>query len=192
MPETLLGYHRRNTLRHVHHDYTHQGAYFITICTHDSDSWFGQVVDTQMQLNPLGQLADDCWRSYSDDHTLIRPDCHVVMPNHMHILFWILAIAALSSASTSAQQRKFGDAIAGSVSTMIGSYKSAVTQKAKNQGLIPRAPMWQDNFHDRIVRNEEELNQIRQYIHNNPAQWNEDQLHPTAPPNQFNRKWIRG
>jgi len=83
--------------------------------------------------------------------------------------------------------RAFGGSIGGSVSSIIGSYKAAVTREATRCGLIPGPPMWHGRFWDRIVRDEQELGRIREYIRLNPARWIEDQLHPAAPPNRFNQ-----
>ena len=185
MPNTPRGYRRRNSLRYDGYDYTRPGAYAITICAHRGRLVFGRVVDHEMVLNPLGQIADACCRQLFARHERIKLNAQVVMPNHVHILFTILK--ALSSQP--AKERKFGDAIAGSVSTYIGAYKSSVTQRAKNRGLIPHPPLWQGKFYDHIVRDDEDFQRQYDYIHANPARWLTDQLHPDAPPNKFNREW---
>ncbi|MEZ4622406.1 MAG: hypothetical protein R2867_43845 [Caldilineaceae bacterium] len=56
-------------------------------------------------------------------------------------------------------------------------------QTARNCGLWPPSPLWHDDFHDHIVRNEEELARIRDDINTNPARWLEDQLYSDAPSN---------
>ncbi len=70
---------------------------------------------------------------------------------------------------------QFGKHVSGSVSTIIRSFKSAVT---KHVNILQGTPGWQRNFYERIIRNENELNGIREYIQNNPAQWEQDELHP--------------
>ena len=77
------------------------------------------------------------------------------------------------------------------MSTLIGAYKGAVTQNAVNQGLIPQDKLWQRGFWDSIVRGEQDLHRIRDYISTNPARWIDDQLHPNALPNRYNRAWQR-
>lgn len=113
----------------------------------------------------------------------------MIMPNHAHFLILLQTEPDISQKSTENKPRQFGDATAGSLSTIIGTYKSMVTQKAKNAGLIPGPPLWQRNFYDHIVRNDEAFTNIKEYIRTNPAKWHDDQLHPNAPPNQFNRTW---
>ncbi len=118
-----------------------------------------------------------------------RLDASIVMPDHVHVLLWLLADPSQPWPEQPTKARAFGDAIVGSLSTLIGSYKSSVTQRAKTQALLPAAPFWQDNFYDHIVRGEQELQRIRDYMHSNPARWLADQLHPDAAPNQFNQTW---
>jgi len=152
---------------------------------------FGQVAEQTMRLNPLGQIADACIAALTKRHPNLIVDTSIIMPNHGHLLLWLKADPTQPGAVPSQKKRKFGDAIAGSLSVIIGGYKSSVTQRAQNRGLIPKGILWQDNFYDHIIRTEDELERIRSYIRNNPARWDEDQLHPHAPPNQFNRTWIR-
>ena len=57
--------------------------------------------------------------------------------------------------------------------TIIGQFKSAVTRRARHT-----TPIWQRNYHDHIIRNEESLREIREYIHNNPLRWELDRNHP--------------
>lgn len=202
MPQTEKGYRRRNTLRHPGYNYTTPGAYFVTICAYNGRCVFGQIVDQTMVLNPLGELAADCLADFAERQaTLVRLDASVIMPNHAHLLLWLKADPAYPDAVATGKARKFGDAVAGSLSTLLGSYKSSVTQKAINRRLLPSPPLWQDNFYDHIVRNNHasarvvenslSLERIRSYILINPARWLEDQLHPDAPPNEFNRTWPR-
>ena len=177
----------RQSIRYDDYDYTSPGAYSITICAYRGKCIFGQVVDGEMQLNPLGILADECCVKFGENHPLIELNAYVVMPNHVHILFTI--IERPPDADLTPKERVFGDAIAGSVSAYMGGYKGSVTQRAKNRGLIPGPPIWQERFWDRIVRGDIEFERHRNYIAMNPARWLEDQLHPDAPPNKFNRDW---
>lgn len=60
-----------------------------------------------------------------------------------------------------------------SLSSIIGSYKSAVTKHAHRLGYYME---WQERFHDHLIRNDAEYNRIRNYIHNNPKKWNNDKF----------------
>jgi putative transposase len=167
----MTEYRRRNTLRYVGYDYTNAGAYFVTFRVHRGLHLFGEVVNGVMILSPLGRIADQCWVEFAERHTDARVDVHVIMPNHGHVLLWLMGASELADPAAASKTRKFGDAIAGSLSSLMGAYKSAVTQQAVNRGLIAAPPLWQRNFYDHIVRGDQELERIREYIRQNPARW---------------------
>ena len=84
--------HRRKSIRLKEWDYTEPGAYFVTICTHNREPLFGQVVDGKMVLNEYGQIVWEEWFRTA----AVRPnvelfeDEFVVMPNHIHGIIWIV------------------------------------------------------------------------------------------------------
>ncbi len=173
---------RRNSLRHPQYDYTQPGAYFITICAKKGKPIFGQIVDGRMQYTPLGEIARQVWDDLSTRHPHIEVEIFVVMPNHVHALIWIRT--QVGEAGTA---RSYGKPVAGSLSVLINAYKTAVTKRASQADISGEGALWQRNFYDRIVRDEQELAYVKEYIRMNPYRWQEDQLHPDAPPNQFNR-----
>jgi putative transposase len=52
---------------------------------------------------------------------------------------------------------------------------------------MPGTPFWQRNYWEHVIRDEDSLTRIREYIRDNPDRWAEDQMHPDAPPNPFNQ-----
>ena len=103
------------------------------------------------------------------------------MPNHAHALLLFKQLTA-STPGAAPGERHFGKPLAGSLSALIGAYKAEVTRQAQQHGLHPKgASLWQRNFWDRIVRDEQELAMVRAYIESNPTRWLEDQLHPLPP-----------
>jgi putative transposase len=164
-----------NTMRHTAHDYTAPGAYFVTICVHGQQLLFGQIVDGAMQCTPLGAMAQRCLPEVFGHHAHVRLDVFVVMPNHVHILLWIEQPGV--QPPTPEPQRAFAAPIAGSLSTLVGAYKAEVSRRAKRAGLAPVGPLWQRNFWDRIVRDDRELANVRNYIQTNPQRWDLDRLH---------------
>ena len=76
--------------------------------------------------------------------------------------------------------RTFGGAIAGSLSTIMRQFKSMVTKRINRLRDTPGADVWQRNFYERIVRNRTELNRIRRYIRQNPAEWDADRVRPDS------------
>ncbi len=111
-------------MRHTDHDYTASGAYFVTICVHDGQMLFGQIVDDVVQLSPLGAIAQRCLPLVFGHHVHIRLDVFVVMPNHVHILLWIVQPGVQPPAP--GPQRAFAAPVAGSLSTLVGAYKAEV------------------------------------------------------------------
>jgi putative transposase len=75
----------------------------------------------------------------------------------------------------------------GSLGAIIGNYKSVSTRRINRVRGTPGIRFWQRNYWEHIIRDEQSLSRIREYIQSNPARWVEDQLHPDAPPNAFNR-----
>jgi putative transposase len=74
--------------------------------------------------------------------------------------------------------RQFANPVAKSLSSIIGSFKSAVTRQINISRNHPGMPVWQRNYYERIIRNEYELNYIQKYIMNNPFYWNEGENNP--------------
>ena len=171
MPNTPSGYRRRNSLRHKTFDYTSAGAYFVTIRAAYGRCSFGQVVDNALVLNPLGQIADETWASIAQRRPDVQIDEYVVMPNHVHALLWLVPQPHAAQSAGPGKPRRFGDAIAGSLSALLGLYKSSVAQQAQRRSLIVDAALWQRNFHDHIVRDDRELQRIRDCVRTNPARW---------------------
>lgn len=169
---------RRRSMRLKDYDYRQTGAYFVTICTHQREWLFGEVIDDVMQLNDMGQIAAHEWLKTSELRSNVELDAFVVMPNHLHGIVVINEDGASNVGTRRAVSlptpRRFGTAIAGSLSTIIGAYKSAVTKAINLQQATPGGVIWQKRFHEVIIRNETMLNNIRLYIDTNPAKWADD------------------
>src|SRR5215471_2573823 len=74
----------RRSLRLKGYDYTHAGAYFITICAQDQACLFGNVVDGCMCLNDAGHMLARLWNDIPARFVGVEVDAFVVMPNHVH------------------------------------------------------------------------------------------------------------
>ncbi|MEB3359488.1 MAG: transposase [Synechococcales bacterium] len=170
--------HRRRSIRLKHHDYTAPGAYFITICTHQRQCLFGDIINGEMRLNEFGQIAADCWQEIPHHFHPVRLDNFVIMPNHVHGILVITDTPRRGMALPCPYPRQFGKPIAQSISTIVGSFKSAVTKRINMLRDTPGTPVWQRNYYDRIIRDDLSMQHIRRYIQNNPHAWRIDQLHP--------------
>ena len=160
--------HHRRSMRLRGYDYSQAGAYFITICTVNRELLFDDVA--------LRQIAEECWLAIPEFNPGVELDEWVVMPNHLHgILVLDGGQGVLSNAPTERDVKNRFSVMSpqrGSLGLVIRKFKSAVTGKCRGIERFDFA--WQSNYYDHIVRNEHELNAIRQYIANNPANWNLD------------------
>ncbi|NLF17532.1 MAG: hypothetical protein GX595_09760, partial [Lentisphaerae bacterium] len=147
----------RGHLRLQGWDYTSPGWYFLTLSTQNMRSVFGTVVNGRMVLNAAGTIADQCWREIPAHFPQATLDDFVVMPNHLHGLLRLVGAAAGHGRALEA----FGKPVAGSVPTILRSYKSAVSRAL---GAKP----WQSRFYDMRPRDAAALEAIRAYIRHNP------------------------
>lgn len=170
----------RRSIRLPMYDYTSCGGYFITICTQNQQCVFGNIVDGQMVLNDAGQIVADEWEITSQIRDNIQLDQWVVMPNHFHGILFISNSGNVSAgtARRAPTKEQFAQPVSGSIPTIVRSFKSAVTKRINELQNTAGCKLWQRNYYEHIVRDENDLNRIREYIKNNPAQWKLDQLHP--------------
>jgi putative transposase len=185
----MRSHRQRKSIRWKEHDYASEGAYFVTICTSRRRSYFGDIVNGEMNLSDMGRIADQCWQEIPKHFDNVQLDEYKVMPNHLHGIVMITnAVGTRHTVGTrhvvsqhkDEPKRKFGPLPTKSLHTIIGSYKSAVTKFIHAKGF---AFGWQSRFHDHIIRNERELNKIRRYIDNNPARWQFDRENPAEANN---------
>ena len=189
MSEKFQNKYRIASARASWWDYGWNGAYFITICTANRNHFFGEIFNGKMQLTPIGILADVFWHEIKNHAENVELGAFVVMPNHVHGILILdkpeISFSnvetrhALSLQSQTPAQQRFQNQGKNTVSSIIGSYKSAVTkhcnrlQLTDNDGVVFG---WQARFHDHIIRNDEEYQKINDYIENNPINWAKDKF----------------
>ena len=139
----------RKNPRSKYIDYTSQNYYFVTICTKDKRCLFGEP----SILSEFGRVAKDRLEGIAEHFCGVTVDKWVVMPNHVH------AIIVLN-----------GNGVP--LSTVIGQYKSAVTRQLHK--ISPDISIWQNSFHDHVIRNQKDYERIWSYIDANPARWMDD------------------
>jgi len=166
---------RRRSRRLKGYDYSQSGAYFITICTHNRECTFGHILDGEMGLNDAGRIVAEEWMKSADIRNEIELDAFVVMPNHVH---GIIVIDCRGTARRAPTYERFGKPAAGSIPTIVRAFKSACTKRINELRGAPGAKLWQRNYYEHVIRDESDLNRIRQYILDNPARWAEDENNP--------------
>lgn len=170
--------HHRRSIRLPGYDYTQPGAYYITICTYKRQCWFGDVVNGRVHYNHLGSIAYSFWQALPRRFSQIELDAFVVMLNHLHGILIICDRANQIQLDNIPKQEQFGKPIAGSIPTIIRSFKAAVTKRINLMRSTPEPRVWQSNYYESIIRIETGLNKVRQYIINNPLQWEIDKDNP--------------
>jgi REP element-mobilizing transposase RayT len=168
--------HHRRSIRFQDYDYSAVGAYFVTLCAFQRECLFGEVVEGGMQLSDAGLAVIDCWQAIPKHFSQAELDEFVVMPNHLH---GIIVNDCRGTACRAQFDEAFGRPVAGSLATIIRSFKSAVSNRVNVLRDNPGVPVWQRNYYERVIRDEQELAAIRQYIANNPARWAEDENYTT-------------
>ncbi len=195
----------RRSIRLPNYDYSQSGAYFITICTHQREWLFGEILNEKMLLNEFGNIARNEWL----ETPKIRPNLElgefIIMPNHIHGIIWIKdelskgvsggedevdrkGVLQYAPRSKGTEHRaptkhhittveKFGKPTSNSIPTIIRSFKAATTKQINITRKLPGFAVWQRNYYEHIIRNEKDLNNITQYIKNNPKNWEKDDLY---------------
>jgi REP element-mobilizing transposase RayT len=157
-------------------DYTSSGAHFVTICSAQKIALFGDVLEGETVLNELGNMVLETWNAIPDHFPNVTLDEFVVMPNHVHSIVqihrptvWAQHAAPIHGASPRLNVER------GSLGAIVRAFKSAVTKRINEARGTPDVPVWQRNDHDRIIRDDRELEARRAYITNNPLEWRTDE-----------------
>jgi len=184
--------HHRRSIRLKNYDYSQAGAYYVTICTEGRECLFGEVVDGKMVLNDGGQMVQAVWSEMPVNYSGVEIDQFIAMPNHIHGIIVLLSVGAGPCAcpvETNTEIPKKGQPRGVAPTTKISlpdavhHFKSFTTTKYRigvdkyNWHPFP-GKFWQRNYYEHIIHNEDELNRIREYIIQNPAQWDEDVENP--------------
>lgn len=178
--------HHRRSIRLKGYDYSQGGAYFVTMVTFHRACLFGEVVNGEMRLNEAGKIADECWQAIPGHFPCVELITHVIMPNHVHGVFYIQDVAKNQTAAI--PPPSVGERHASplpphgvprrSVGAIVGSYKSAVTKRIGRE--CGDAIGWQRNYYEHIVRNDREMDKIWWYIECNPVTWSTDEENPSV------------
>ena len=156
----------RRSVRLRSFDYTQCGAYFVTICAWERRSLFGEVVDGQVGLNALGNVVEETWLAIPSHFPGVELDASVVMPNHIHGII-VVTVAAQHAAPGRPSPPTFA-VIPGSLGAIVRSFKSAVTKRANELRMPFGSQLWQRNYYEHVIRDDEVLDRTRQYIMTNP------------------------
>jgi putative transposase len=201
--------HHRRSIRLKGYDYSRPGAYFVTMVSHLRECLFGYVADDRVVLNTFGEIVADEWQRSGDIRKNMEFDVVVVMPNHVHGIVHIVNCRGDRPVTSSTKHPLASDMCdepdvptrpikqpfangrddrlvvptgpaKRSLPSFVSGFKSAVTKRINELRQMPGVPVWQRNYYEHIIRDEVSLNRIREYIANNPLQWDSDPENPMA------------
>lgn len=164
------------------YDYSQNGAYFVTICVKDKQHIFGEVKNQEMVLNEYWETVESLWKEIRNQFDFIELDQFVVMPNHIH---WIVVIAGNNVRQDAMNRISTNDSGTGWATWIFNPmlqknlwrimrwYKWKCSYELRK--ISDDFFSWQPNYNDHIIRNEHELQRIRQYIYDNPWNWDKDE-----------------
>ncbi len=144
--------YNRHSIRLTNYDYSKNGLYYITICTLGKQILFGEINDGEMKLNEFGNIAQNQLNILTENYKDIIIENFIIMPNHIHFIL-----------IKNDDKVKLGNIIA--------YYKYETSKKINELNKEEFIKVWQRNYFERIIRNEQELNNIIEYIYNNPINW---------------------
>jgi putative transposase len=164
---------RRKSMRLPGYDYTMAGAYFITVCTYNREYLFGSISNNVMLINKYGGIVIDELSKSAKMRREIETDIFVVMPNHIHVI--IIIHGGRGDRPVAPTASVASGPMPGSIGAFIAGFKSIVTKRINKMRRTPGAHVWQRSYFDRIIRNDREMDSIREYILDNPLNWEADE-----------------
>ncbi len=166
----------RKRVRLHGYDYSRNGAYFVTICTHNREMLFGNLSKGMMELNQNGLIVKRNINILNALYNGITVDKYVIMPNHVHMIITICRERIVCVPNDNLTKSL--------ISKIIQVFKSSTTKEIRNADGIQNdarnacnafpTVIWQPHFHDHIIRDKQEYLKIWTYIDTNPAKWEED------------------
>jgi REP element-mobilizing transposase RayT len=164
-----------------HFDYSEANGFFITINTFQKELVLATIRDSELHLNKAGLFVEETWESLGERFPTILLDSFLVMPNHVHGVLFLGASGADGKRAANEEGRaspaRTKDAPPG-LGTVVGAFKSISAIGCNRILGTSGRPFWHRNYCEHVVRSQADLDRIRQYIANNPANWAEDEENP--------------
>ncbi len=161
---------QRKSTRLIGYDYSSNGAYFVTLVAKNRNCPFGTISNGIIDATFTGKLIIDSWQQLPINYPYVELDAYCLMPDHFHGILFILkndqpntTIIDMTVNQATAKIKPLGQ--------LIGVFKTISTKQINLARNTPGEIVWQRNFHDHIIRNENDLDRIREYIMTNPSRW---------------------
>jgi len=162
---------KRKGIRLKGYDYSQNGAYFITICSHNRETIFAEISVGQglcsCRTTPIGGIIEEEIIALPARYPYVAVDQYAIMPNHVHMTIMI-------DRMQQGWRQEQSPCPTGTIGDVVCALKSITTKRANQCDGMKGRKIWQARYHDRIIRDEAEYLKIWQYIDENPARWVED------------------
>jgi len=197
MSEKFQNKYRIESNRWQNWDYSAPGSYFITICIHNREEILGKIINGEMQLSEYGEIVKNEFIQMGQYHQRATVDVWVIMPNHVHCIITLGHVDVNGGDRGGVPVEKIHEFSLQSPQPLPIDTENDIKQyrRLRRKMLIPiitgkfqqqtskqinilrntvGQKTWQPNYHDHVIRDEQEYLRIKQYIINNPAKWNDD------------------
>lgn len=171
---------RTSTIRMGHWNYSWPGLYYVTICTKDRICCFGNIKDGQVYMSEIGTVVFDCWLEIPNHFGNVKIDDWIIMPNHLH---GVIVIEDKDFGHDNCRDapwhvstvNKFAPLPPKSLPSIVNHFKGAVKRICNKNNL---AFTWQERYYEHVIRDYEDLGRVREYIAQNPINWEYSKNNP--------------
>ncbi len=186
--------HYRKSIRLINYDYSKIGYYYVTICTKDRKCILGEIENESILLNKTGKIVKECLENVANHYDDVELDEYCIMPNHIHGVIKIRRGLIHQTPNNSEKEINKNQRILGMINhapttdwmlmknvnitlgKIVRYFKAHATKTIHDYSKDDFK--WQRNYYEHIIRNDEDLNKIREYINNNPYNWDDDRNNP--------------
>ncbi|NQU99739.1 MAG: transposase [Parcubacteria group bacterium] len=182
--------YRIESTRLPNYNYSSDGAYFVTICTKNKQHFFGEIMNGKLSNTKQTEIAKKCWFDLPNHYSNCVLDKFIIMPNHVHgVIFIDNGVGGIDTSGVETGLKPVSTNNVNhikhnqinnqytkhySLSEIIRGFKTFTARRINEMQNASGQPFWQPRFYEHIIRNDRTLNKIRQYIIDNPANWQDD------------------
>ena len=159
---------QRKPNRLENYDYSKNGAYFITICVKDRKKILSKInVGTgvldcpKIHLLNHGKISDKYIKQLNGFYDNISVEKYCIMPDHIHLLISVNNALPYGQSGTPVPTKGNKNSV---VAKFVSTFKRYCNKEYGEN-------IWQSRYYDHIIRNEQDYNEIWEYIENNPKKW---------------------
>lgn len=183
---TISNLPNRQSIRLSNYDYSQKGSYFLTLVTQDRLHLFGKIEEGKMILNSVGKIVEEEWKKTLELRSNITLGEFIIMPDHMHMIITIHS--QIKSITTEEWIYSNPKSPSHTIGAIIRGFKGASTKKINlflnSTGELPFATttefyknkIFQRNYYEHIIRNQQDFNRIEKYILDNPKNWKKKKM----------------